>query len=271
MGTITIFDKSELSLADTLECGQVFRYRAYGKGYEVFSLDKRAYAYDDGDCIKIESADTEYFGHYFDLYRDYRAVRASLSEFSELGTAMECGKGIRLLRQDPFEMMISFIVSANNNIPRIKKIIEAICDMAGKNMGEYRAFPTRDELLGMTEADFAACGAGYRAPYLAAAVRTASEEFIRELAPLPTEEVRKRLLSVSGIGPKVADCILLFGLARWDTFPVDTWMIKALKESDSDTGKKIRARYLEKYGRFAGLAQQYIFHWKRNTEGKTDD
>lgn len=268
-GGITVSGAEFFDIKDTLECGQTFRFAQDGGGFVVHSADKVCRVEQAGGDVRIATDDPGYFYSYFALDEDYPGYYAKLHAFPELTAASEAGKGIRLLRQNAFEMIISFIISANNNIPRIKGIIERLCARAGRPLADgSRAFPTREELLPLSREDYAALGAGYRDDYLYSAVRTVTDEFIADVLSLPTPEARKKLLSVKGVGPKVADCIVLFGMGRRDSFPVDTWMKQALEAEELDTPTKVHDHYLARYGELAGLAQQYIFHYARNKGGK---
>lgn len=262
--SIVITDPECFSVKDTLECGQVFRFGQSDGGYVLHASDKVCKITENGCEIKIITDDPDFFYRYFALDVDYHALNEKLCAFSELADAAQAGKGIRLLRQDPFEMIISFIISANNNIPRIKGIIGRLCEKAGKKLSEGYAFPSRESLLELSVEDFAALGAGYRAQYLYEASRTVTDEFIGEVLALPTEDARKKLLTVKGVGPKVADCIVLFGLGRGDSFPVDTWIKQSLSTEELDTPQKVHDHYMSRYGELSGLAQQYIFHYARN-------
>lgn len=265
---ITVCGTEFFNARDTLECGQTFRFVQDGDGFVVRSADKVCRVRQTEDGVRIDTDDPGYFYSYFALDEDYREYCSRLSAFPELKDACEAGKGIRLLRQDTFEMIISFIISANNNIPRIKGIIERLCARAGKSMPDGgHAFPTREEMLPLSVSDYSALGAGYRDSYLYSAARTVTDGFISDMIALPTAEARKKLLTVKGVGPKVADCIVLFGLGRRDSFPVDTWMRQALGTAELDTPEKIHDFYMARYGDLAGLAQQYIFHFARNLGG----
>lgn len=265
----TIINEVEcFSLADTLECGQIFRFVRVGECYSIFSADKHCYARQYGRTVEITTEATDYFLRFFALDKDCKSDYEKLRAYPELTAAADASCGVRLLRQNPFEMIISFIISANNNIPRIKGIIERICEKCGDKKEWGYAFPTRERLAALTVEDFAALGAGYRAPYLYAAARTVTDEFISDVTNSDTASAMKKLLTVKGVGPKVADCIMLFGLGRGDTFPVDTWMEQALATDELDTAAKIRAHYLARYGALSGLAQQYIYHYNRNVVGK---
>ncbi len=243
-----------------LTCGQIFRFKEVGCDYEVISDSHR--------CVtrgsEIVCDDPWYFADFFDLNTDYDEYLKSLSRFDELKEALKVGSGIRILRQNLFEMIISFIVSANNNIPRIKGILGRICDYCGSDMGDYRAFPTPERLAKVSTSEFRSLGAGFRDTYLSKTAKILYEtDFLNELKQADTVKAQKMLLSLPGVGPKVADCILLFGLRRLDCFPVDTWIFKRCSGEGLDTPKKVREFYLNRYGSLAGLAQQYIFYDSR--------
>lgn len=261
---ITVRNAECFALRDTLECGQIFRFTPEGNGYSVFSSDKHCYAEQSGTDVTILTDTPDYFADFFALERDCKSEYETLRAYPELNAAADASCGVRLLRQNPFEMIISFIISANNNIPRIKGIIGRICERCGDKHEWGYAFPTREQLCSLTVSDFAELGAGYRAPYLYEAARAVTDGFISDVISSDTATAMKKLLTVKGVGPKVADCIMLFGLGRGDTFPVDTWMEQALATDELNTNAKIRAYYLARYGSLSGLAQQYIYHYNRN-------
>jgi len=255
-------DSEYFDATSTLECGQIFRYEQVDdNAYEVISLDKKCLITTKGEYTYIYANDKDYFYNFFDLGTDYSFIANKLKQFPELATAVEYGKGIRILRQDLVETIISFIISANNNIPRIKKIIARLCQTLGKDMSGYFAFPT---LKDMSKADFEiwqSLGAGFRDKYLFNTVKTlAQTNFIQDLLLLKGDEITKQLCTLSGVGPKVADCISLFGLHDVSSFPVDTWIFKACKNEQLCTAKAVRKHYTERYGGYAGIAQQYIFY-----------
>lgn len=256
-----IVDRKDFEIAHTLECGQVFRYRNEGNHYSLKTLDKECILYNrNEDEIIIENENKEYFRNYFDLDTDYGKIKDSLAPLPFMRDAVSYGHGIRILRQDPFETIISFIISANNNIPRIKKIIERIC-------ADGR-FPTAEELSFYDEKFYASCGAGYRAKYLEKTSRTISEGIfdVKSIYGMDTLTANKELCSkLLGIGCKVADCILLFGYHRMDVFPVDTWIKKVYGDifGCNDKNNIIRSKLIETYGELSGYAQQYLFYNKR--------
>ncbi|MGN1104148.1 MAG: DNA glycosylase [Candidatus Coproplasma sp.] len=269
---IITYESKYFNPADTLECGQVFRFESYKKGYKVFSRDKACYVYSDGVTTYIESEDSDYFYNYFDLGRDYGAIIEKMESFNVpvLTQACNCAMGLRLLNQDPEEMIFSFIISQNNNIPRIKKIISAICSELGEQrefMGEkYFTFPTARKMAEKDAAFYKGLGAGYRDKFLAETACRIEREGIERLKELPSDTLRKQLLTYLGIGGKVADCISLFGFKKTDCFPVDTWIEKLYREDFKGTltdRNKITEYFKSLFGEYSGYVQQYLFYFKR--------
>ncbi|MGN0807082.1 MAG: DNA glycosylase [Candidatus Coproplasma sp.] len=258
--------------ADTLECGQVFRFERYNSGYKVFSRDKACYVYCDGDITRIVSDDADYFYNYFDLDRDYGKIMEKMESFNVpvLTNAAHCASGLRLLNQDPEEMIFSFIISQNNNIPRIKKIISAICREIGEErefMGEkYYTFPTAAKMAKKDAAFYKSLGAGYRDKFLFETACRIATEGIDHLKGLNYDSLRKTLLSYKGVGGKVADCISLFGFKKTDSFPVDTWIEKLYREDFNGNltdRNKIATYFTSLFGEYSGYVQQYLFYFKR--------
>lgn len=226
----------------------------------------------------------EKWKQYLDLDTDYSAVKKQLVKNDQvLAKAIEYGHGIRILRQESWEAAISFIVSQNNNIVRIKKNIGGLCESFGEYVGEYRgkayyAFPTATQLAVLTEEDLAPIRLGYRAKYILETAKIVAEEkdpeaFITEACCLnqmrhaPTEEAYEYLTQLSGVGPKVANCILLYGMAKQESFPIDVWVkrvmnrLYGIKESDVKT----MAEYArQNFGEYGGIAQQYLFYYIRS-------
>ncbi len=248
----------------TLTCGQFFRYSENADGsFFVYSLDKRCKIWQDTDSVFLLTEDEKYFRNFFDLDTDYSKIVNTLSKFSDISAKVEYGKGIRILRQDLTETIISFIISANNNITRIRKTIERICARIGTNKGEYYAFPTLEQLRTLSIDDFKSLGLGYRAEYLYKTCRDLEGEVERIGKITDSELAHKELCKFVGIGPKVADCITLFGMHLTRSYPVDTWIFKENETEELNTPKKVRDYYLSLYGDYAGFAQQYIFYYAR--------
>lgn len=274
---IIIPTHEDFSAKDILECGQVFRFKKTGFGYEVYSRHHRARLYCHKDHTRIVCTDANYFVNYFDLHTNYANIKMELSKDAMLKQAIEFGKGIRILRQDPLEAIISFIISANNNIPRIKQIIESICQNFGKNMGDYFAFPTIDELKEIPLEFFSKIKAGYRDVYLYETIKLIANGFdLQSVYNMNGSVGAKHLQQLCGVGPKVADCILLFGFYVQDIFPTDTWIRKVyydynpgyLKQNPNKPAdaKVVRGFFVNKFGKLSGYAQQYLFYAKREAE-----
>lgn len=266
------FDATYFNPKNVLECGQIFRFEPFREGYKVFTADRACYLHGDGRKTVIECEDSDYFYDFFDLGREYAAVNRKIREFNVpvLTRACELGKGIRLLNQNSEEMIFSFIISQNNNIPRIKGIISRICRELGEKRefryGEYYTFPTAARLAGKDAAFYKSLGAGYRDAFISETAKRISREGIEHLRGLDAPSLKKQLLTYRGIGPKVADCVCLFGFQKGASFPVDTWIEKIYREDFGGTLKdrnKINAYFTEIFGEYSGLVQQYLFYCKR--------
>jgi len=269
---IVVTNLCEFNITHILECGQVFRFKKENDIYIVFSGNKRAEIKTFEDRAEIYTKNTDYFVNYFDLDTDYTKIKNKLAKYKVLKPMLSMAYGIRILKQNPIEMIISFIISANNNIKRIQIIIENICKKFGTLIreNEYYAFPTLNELLKASIEDFKECGAGYRAKYLYNVVRELQYFDINEIYKLESEKAVDKLLTLSGVGPKVADCILLFGFNKQDCFPVDTWIKKVYNEyfalNKTENVKQIRKELVNIFTNLSGYAQQYLFYYKRSLE-----
>lgn len=256
---------SGFSLADTLNCGQCFRWEPCGEGFRGIHRGRITTVYQDGDRICFRDTDAETFqtiwAPYFDLDTDYDSMRRPFLKDSTLQTACETAGGIRILRQDPWEALCSFIISQNNNIPRIRGIISRLCQVFGEPLGEgFHAFPEPEKLACLTPDDLAPIRAGFRAKYiLDAAQKIASGEIsLNAVSTMPLEAARNELQKIRGVGPKVAECALLYGFHRLDAFPVDTWIKKVLERYYPEGFPAVPN---------AGLAQQFLFHYVRLLDG----
>jgi len=264
---IKIYDKSVFNPKHILECGQIFSYEKLQNGdYVVSSADKfaRIVEFEDFYLIKTEAVD--YFEDFFDLKTDYNKIKTTLKKYEIMKAPIDFGFGIRILKQDLFETLISFIVSANNNIKRIQMILNRIREKFGSRIKDKFAFPTQQQLLKATENDFVEAGAGYRAKYLYKVLRQIDKNRLLSWKEMPTEELRKKLVELSGVGPKVADCILLFGYGRGDVFPVDTWIHQMYNKfyKPLENREQIRKNLTKEFGKLSGFAQQYLFYYMRD-------
>ena len=249
------------SLRDTLNCGQCFRWEEQPDGsFHGIVNGRNITALQEGNALclpDIDESELPFWKEYFDLDTDYAALKEQFSADETLRLACEKAGGIRLLRQDPWETLCSFIISQNNNIPRIRTIIGRLCEQFGEPVKDGYAFPAPEVLARCTVEDLAPLKAGFRAKYiLDAARKVASGELdLAALAEMPLDEARLKLMTVYGVGPKVAECALLYGFHRLDAFPVDTWIKKALQRY-----------YPDGFPDFAvpkGIAQQFLFHYIR--------
>ena len=236
---------------------------------------------DDELIVKSSNEDNllEIITNYFDLDRDYEKIKKDLSKIdNNMKTSINYGEGIRLLNQDLWETIISFIISANNNIPRIKGIIDRISKTYGEKIvwegKEYYTFPTPKQLSKATIEDLRKLGLGFRdvRVYETTKIINAKKVDLEKLHKEEnTQHVREILLTLPGVGPKVADCILLFStLKRLEVFPIDVWVRRVINELyiKNENEEKVNKKEIEqlakqKYGNLAGIAQQYLFYWKR--------
>ena len=270
-------NKEFFSAKDTLECGQIFRFFQIEDGYLVLSADKACIVKEQANetVIICEEQDKEYFYNYFDLATDYQGIfnRAQSSKYEILKKASYLGKGVRILRQNSEEMVVSFLISQNNNIPRIKKAVNLICERLGERREfcghTYYTFPTSIKLAQQTEEFYKEVGLGYRASYMLNVSAELADGLILKIKDLNEEQLKKRLIEIKVIGEKVADCVCLFGLYKTRSFPVDVWIEKIYREDFSGTltnRSKITAFFIDEFSFDAGYFQQYLFYYKRSLE-----
>lgn len=266
------------SAEQTFDCGQCFRFDVNGSTAQGVAFGKFIRIEQEGDTLRLIGVnENEFFGlfeKYLGLDEDYGAMRKDIGErMGKYGDviyrAMECAEGIRILRQEPWEAVASFIISQNNNIPRIKKIIENMSaglgePFVGFDGDTHYAFPTAKAVLNAGEEGLAPFKMGFRARYLVDAAKkylSGEVDFCR-VAEEEAEEAQKMLMSICGVGPKVASCALLFGFHKLEFFPVDVWI------------KRVLAKYypdgidISSLGAYAGVAQQYLFYYERYMGGE---
>lgn len=269
---IKVFDKSQFNPEHILECGQVFRYgKDENDNYFVISKNYKASIIEKESHYEIISNNPEYFINYFDLNTDYNEIKKQLKTSAILSPMIDFGYGIRILKADPLEMIFSFTISQNNNIKRIKQIIERLCELGDKNSDSYKNFPTIQSLFNAPLEFYESLGAGYRAKFLKKLSTSLINTNLEEIQKLSTDEIYNFLINLNGIGPKVASCILLFGFNRTDKFPVDTWIEQVYYNHFSKEKRKreqIQAYFEHKFGNFSGIAQQYLFFYEREKNKK---
>ena len=254
---------TELNPRKTFLCGQCFRWSEDENG--VFSgivFGKKITVRESGEFAEISGFSEKEALRYFDLETNYSEYINRLSEDKTLSEACRCSSGIRILRQEPFETLISFIISQNNNIPRISGIIGRLCENFGEKIEGGFAFPTAQKLRGITAEDLAPLRAGFRARYIADAVEKVNSGEINfaEIDALSLEQAREKLKIITGVGDKVADCVLLFAFHKTDAFPRDVW-VKRLMAQFYPNGLPDCTKGIE------GIAQQYLFDYVRNNNG----
>lgn len=255
-GSNIILRQSDFDLAQTLDCGQAFRWRFNGEMWQGYYLDRYLEISQNGDIFTFyntsEQSFVEIWANYFDLHYDYGKLKLKFSQVCPvLKKACESVGGIRILRQDFWETLVCFIFSQQNNIPRIKKIISSMCEMFG-------AFPSPQVLQSCTVDDLEPLRSGFRAKYVLDAAQKVYSKKITEkaLENMPTNRAKEALMQIKGVGPKVASCVLLFSLHKTDAFPVDVWMDRILREY-------YPSGFPQSLCDEAGIAQQYLFHYFR--------
>ena len=260
---LNIVDK--FNLEDTFNCGQCFRWKKNDdNSFEGVALDKYLKTKKKTDKIILMNTSKEDFENvwkdYFDLSLNYNYVRSELEKTNDkMKKICNYSPGIRILKQDPWEALCSFIISQNNNIPRIKGIINRLCENFGYQIsnGVY-SFPKANELSTLNDSDLDILKCGFRSKYiLDAAKKVSSGEInLNNIKKMKIDLARKELQKIKGVGPKVAECTLLYGMYRLEAFPMDVWMKRAMEKIFSD----MKA---EDFGQYAGIAQQYIFNYIR--------
>lgn len=251
-----ILYEDDFDLDETLDCGQAFRWEKFKDGYQGYYVNKYLYISGSGGRFVLHETTEDDFlkiwFEYFDLGRDYSALKSTYSCDETMKNACLFAKGIRLLKQDKWEALCSFIISQNNNMPRIKGIIGRLCE-------HYGGFPTPLQMKDETPESLEFLRSGFRAKYLCDAVKRvlSGETDLEAISKMPVEEARKALEQIKGVGPKVADCVLLYGMNRVDAFPRDVW-IKRAEQRFYPNGLPDCIKGTE------GIAQQFLFHYIRN-------
>lgn len=277
MKQFIIDNLKDFELDHIFECGQCFRWKKQPDGsytgvvkQGVINIKK------ENDvatiCAEVSGKIEEIFNDYFDMDTNYGEIKSNLCKNdNNMKLASDYGYGIRILHQDMWEMVISFIISAANNIPRISRTIENISKQYGKevkfNEESFYLFPTPEELSKASIEDLRKLNLGFRDKYVYSVTQKIAdgEVDLEKIKKMPLKEAKKELMKLPGIGAKVADCILLFSMEKKDAFPVDTWIKKVMNELyiESTNITKINEYATNKFGIYAGIAQQYLFFYKR--------
>ncbi len=284
MKNVVMLDQLDhFDVRQILESGQVFRFeKITDQSYILIAKQRliKLAQHENSSSVMLYNTNIseldEVWSHYLDLETNYAEIASILSAKDEhMAKAIQFGQGIRILRQDPWEMLISFIISQNKAIPHIKECIKNISVRYGQPIeeegedGPYYTFPTPEELRDATEEALRECKVGFRAPYIIDAChKVLSEEIVlNELYFLPAIEARAKLMSIKGVGPKIADCILLFAYSKMELFPTDVW-IKRVVEGLYFERREMKLEEIQKFaksyfGDLAGYAQQYLFFYGR--------
>ena len=261
---------SPFSLQDTLECGQFFRVTRVLETYLVQSSGRIFSLWQKGDVLHYEGVEESFLIHFFRLDEDLNTILTEIDLDPAIHQAIQKYRGMRLIRQDPWECLISYLCSSAKSIAHIRTIIEALCKSSGKKIqfGNYIGYAFPDPYCIETSRQVEWIGAGFRAAYLVKASQCIDRERLMALKKLPYEEARRTLMSLAGVGRKVADCVLLYSLDFLDAFPMDTWIKKGLQQIYFG-GKKVGQKKMEEFvsshfGPMAGYAQLYLYHFWRN-------
>jgi N-glycosylase/DNA lyase len=282
-GAITL-PARDYDLAATLSSGQAFRWRAVDDGWEGVIAGRWVRLVSEPAAIRATLARPEsgigWLEQYLQSRVDLDAVLRTFPNDEPMRVAVAACRGLRLLRQEPWECLASFILSSTKQIVQIQQCVAALCERFGEPVAvpagcePARAFPSPQRLADCTEAELRACKLGFRAPYLLGSARMVARGEVRlhELGALDCEAARAELLRLPGVGRKIADCVLLFAFGFQDAFPVDVWVMRALRRQYF-RGRSVKARRLQRFaathfGPYAGYAQQYLFHHARVLERK---
>lgn len=263
------------NLKDTLECGQCFRWKCIDNNVYIGVIQDRVVKLEQKDnVLRVWSNETknlkEVIFEYLDLNTDYSKIEKGIRKIDEnINKAVDYSSGIHILNQPLFETIISYVISANNNIKRISKSVNDISKKYGKKVvfenEEYYLFPTLDEIKNITIDDLLECGTGFRARYIKKDIELLMENngIFNVLKESSTQDAKNILLEFHGIGPKVADCILLFSLKRKEVFPVDVWVKRIMEKvyfKENTSLKEIEKYAKQHFGENAGIIQQHLFH-----------
>lgn len=297
--SVIIKGVKNFNIKQVLECGQCFRWeRITDNKYIVVAYRKVIEIIQNDDEVIIENSNIEDFNNiwlnYFDLNTDYLTIKEELSKDELLNKSVEFGYGIRILNQDPFEILISFIISARNSIPSIKKTVNKISEKWGDEIEykgkTYHAFPTPEQLKNATLEEIQDTGASFRSKYIISTIKNVNDaveakadgnlsddllkydlDYIKSLS---TDDCHIALQNFTGVGAKVADCIMLFSMGKHSAFPVDVWVKRAMIHfylAPDVSLAKIRVFGRDKFGELAGMAQQYLFYYARENSIKVED
>jgi len=261
---------STFSLKDTLECGQFFRYTKVMGTYLVQSSDHLFSLWQKGDVLFYEGVGEDFLIHFFRLDENLDSILKEIDRDPSIHQAIQEYRGMRLIRQDPWECLLSFLCSSAKSIPHIRCIIESLCRISGKKIssGTYLEYGFPEPNCIQSEVQLESVRAGFRTGYLVTASQCVDRNRLLALRDLPYREARQQLMNFKGVGKKVADCTLLYSLNFLEAFPIDTWIKKGLEKiyfsGRKTTEKKMEEFVSNHFGPYAGYAQLYLYHYWRN-------
>ncbi len=276
-----IIKDTDINLSDTVTCGQCFRfYKMDDDSFTMILSDRVINIKQDNNNLIVESSNEdnleEIIIEYFDLNNDYNKINNEiLKKDKTLKSSINLSRGFKILNQNPFEMLISYIISQNNNVKRIMKSVELLSIKYGKKVtfknNDYYLFPSYKDLKSITIEDIKDIGVGFRDTYIISALNLINKGMIdlNKIYDMNTDDALNYLMLIKGVGPKVASCILLFAYKKYDVFPVDTWVMQSMKElypNVKNSQKEIIKFAKEKYGSYSGIALQYMYHSMRNVK-----
>ncbi len=274
---IRIKNINDFNLYDTVTCGQIFRFiKEEDNSFTIILFDRVINIKEDKDELLVSSNKEENLKeiiiNYFDLDRDYELINKTLSKYDKkIIPIIEKCDGFKMIKQSPFETIISYIISANNNVRTITKVVNTISENYGEkvmfNNKEYYLFPNAKDLKNVSIEDFRNMKTGFRAEYLVSIIKSINEGILDldSIYNMDTEKSLNLLISYKGIGMKVASCILLFAYQKFDVFPIDTWVKKMMEEEyNLKDVNKIKEYATKNYKEYSAIAIQYMYHAKRN-------
>lgn len=266
--------KNDINLYDTITCGQIFRYTINNDIYTIILEDRVVELYCDNEYIYIESSNEEnieeIITNYLDLNRDYNKINIELiNNDKSLKSIIDKCSGFKIINQNPFETMISYIISANNNVKNIQRSVNLLSEKYGEKVifkgNDYYLFPKLNMISNITIDELNKLKLGFRSKYIYDFINTIKLDDIKRINNMTSDEALNYLMSFKGIGLKIASCILLFGYSRLDVFPIDTWVKKYMSDTYNIKDiNKIEESAKSKYKEYSGLVIQYMFHSKRN-------
>ena len=254
----------QFDLRHTVESGQIFRFKPENDGYRISHADKSFFVRQQGNELVYSSVSPRWITHFFSLDRDMHTIYSQIGTDKHVARAVQRFPGLRIIRQDPWECTIGFLCSSASNIPKIKMNMELLC----KQFGDEKTgrFPLPGHIDDLSR--IASTKVGFRAKYVHAANSLLNHQRLASLRKLSYPSAKEKLMNVPGIGEKIADCILLFSLGFDAAFPVDTWVLKSMSRlyfnSRKVSSEQIRSFAAQRFGTYAGWAQQYLFHAERN-------